>query len=97
MPSVICSSVCSVLMGGGRRELGIVQGNVALKKKLSLLLAFLSLMHASICMYITDRNVYGLELSKLLNVSCLSFSPCSTSPHPNHLKIFEKSLQSRFV
>lgn len=33
MSGVIRSSACFVLMGGGRLELGIVQGNVALKKK----------------------------------------------------------------
>lgn len=63
MSGVIRSSACFVLMGGGRLELGIVQGNVALKKKkkLSLLLAFLSLMHASICMYITDIEMHMVE------------------------------------
>lgn len=49
-------------MGGGRLELGIVQCNVALKKKkLSLLLAFLSLMHAAICMYIADIEMHMVE------------------------------------
>lgn len=41
MSGVIRSSACFVLMGGGRLELGIVQGNVALKKKRSYLCSLL--------------------------------------------------------
>lgn len=55
-----------VLTGGGRLELGVVHSNVALnndkkKKNLSMLLAFLSLMHAAICMHITDTEMHMAE------------------------------------
>lgn len=54
-----------VLPVGGRLELGVVHSNVALnndkKKNLSMLLAFLSLMHAAICMHITDTEMHMAE------------------------------------
>lgn len=43
MSGIVCSSVCfSALMGGGGLELGIVQGNVALKKRKKTLCFLLS-------------------------------------------------------
>lgn len=92
------SAVCFVLMGGGRLELGIVQGNVALKKekkKLSLLLALLSLMHAAICMYITDIEMHmvGRTLNSQTAIYLFSFSFFHSAPH-HLIPTISKSLQN---
>lgn len=60
MSSVFCRSVCFRMMGGGRLELGSEERKKK-KKKVSLLLAFLSPMHAAICMYITDIEMHMVE------------------------------------
>lgn len=61
MSGVICSSACFVLMGGGRLELGIVQGNVALKKKEAISAPCFSIAHACrhLHVYYRHRNAYG--------------------------------------
>lgn len=86
-------------MGGGRLELGIVQGNVVLKKKLSLLLALLSLMHANICMYIADIEMHMVErfLNSQTTIYLLSFSFSLFHSAPHHLiPTVAKSSQNLF-
>lgn len=58
-----CVISVSVLTGGGRLNLDVLHCNVALNHnhKKSMLLAFLSLMHATICMHITDTEMHMAE------------------------------------
>lgn len=77
MSDALCRFVCFVLMSGGKLEFSIIQGNVTERKtKPSLLLAFLSLMHAAICMYIAHIEMHSLErfLKSQSTIYPLSFS-----------------------
>lgn len=94
---MLSAALCFVLMGGGRLELGIVQGNVALIKKKTISAPCFPIAHACrhLHVYCRHRNAYGWEVSKLPNHHLsffffLSLSLCSTSPHPN----ISKSLQN---
>lgn len=104
MPSVVCSCVLCWRVEVGWSLASFRVMCLWKKRKTIALLAFLSLMHAAICMYIADIEMHMVE--RFLNSPnhrlssfffFLSRSLCSTSPHPNHLRIFAKSLQCRSV
>lgn len=54
--NVWCHLQLYLLFVLGRQDFSIIQGNVT--ENLALLIAFLSLMHASICMYIADIEMH---------------------------------------
>lgn len=107
MPGVVCSCVLCwwVEVGWSLASFRVMcLWKKKEKEKTIALLAFLSLMHAAICMYIADTEMHMVE--RFLNSPShrlssffffLSPSLCSTSPHPNHLRIFAKSLQRHSV